>query len=237
MLLAALAARSAGAACAPREVMTQRPPVTAMQARQIEREIVAEMNFARTDPAGYARMLEGLLPRFDGRILRRTDGSLLETEEGPPAVREAIAALRRQRPVGPLTLSPGMSLAARDHVRDQGPDGRTGHDGRDGSSAAERVSRYGKWDVVLRENIAYGPRSARDVVAGLIIDDGVRDRGHRVNMFDGASTVAGVACGPHAKYGAMCVIVYAGRFREGAARRAYSEPRRVPRGLAVAEKR
>jgi uncharacterized protein YkwD len=76
------------------------------------------------------------------------------------------------------------------------------------------VERYGHWDVALSENIAYGPATARDVVAGLIVDDGVADRGHRRNAFDPTVHVAGVACGPHPRYRTMCVIVHAGVFEE-----------------------
>ena len=230
-VLAALAA-----ACGPRAALPQRPPITDAEASRLEREVVAEMNLARTDPDRYALVLEAMLPRFDGKILRRTDGSLLQTDEGAPAVREAIAALRAMRPVGRLAFSEGLSAAARDHVRDQGRAGRTGHEGSDGSTPDRRAGRYGRWDVVLRESIAYGPRTARDVVTGLIIDDAVPDRGHRVNMFDPLLTVAGVACGPHAGFGAMCVIDYAGRFRDGAPPRA-ATPVTTDRGRSAGSAR
>jgi uncharacterized protein YkwD len=114
-----------------------------------------------------------------------------------------------------------MSAAAADHVRDQGPRGGLGHAGTDRSAPATRVRRYGRWFGVVSENIQYGrAASARDVVADLLIDDGVPDRGHRRNIFDSAIRVAGAACGPHAMYAQMCVIVHAGDFAEATSSRA-----------------
>jgi hypothetical protein len=40
----------------------------------------------------------------------------------------------------------------------------------------------------------------------LIVDDGVRRRGHRVLLFSGMFDFAGVSCGGHEVYGSMCVV-------------------------------
>jgi uncharacterized protein YkwD len=110
-----------------------------------------------------------------------------------------------------------MSAGAADHVRDQGPPGEMGHTGRDRSTPASRVNRYGRWFHVISENIQYGrTTNGHDVVAELFIDDGVPDRGHRLNALDPHIRVAGVSCGPHATYGQMCVIVHAGDYAERA---------------------
>jgi hypothetical protein len=55
------------------------------------------------------------------------------------------------------------------------------------------------------------------VVIDLIVDDGVKDRGHRHNIFDPLAKVVGVACGRHDTYGYMCVMDFAGAYVEGAA--------------------
>jgi uncharacterized protein YkwD len=49
------------------------------------------------------------------------------------------------------------------------------------------------------------------VVMNLIIDDGVPDRGHRKNIFSRAFATAGAACGPHSRFGNVCVIDFAAR--------------------------
>jgi uncharacterized protein YkwD len=127
-------------------------------------------------------------------------------------VREAIAFLRLQEPLPPLSWSDGLWLAARDHALDQGRTGATGHDGSDGSTMITRIARYGRWLQTAAENIEYGSEDAREVVIALIVDDGVPSRGHRTNIFAPTLRVMGVACGPHARYRRMCVINYAGGF-------------------------
>jgi uncharacterized protein YkwD len=184
---------------------------------RLEADIVREHNLARGNPEEYAAHLAELRRFFDGRLLRLPGEIPLRTQEGVRAVDEAIAFLRAADPVPPMTASRGMSLGARDHVRDSGPRGRTDHVGTDGSNPWDRVSRYGTWQVTVGENISFGsyaPDDARDVVIQLIIDDGVESRGHRNNIFNAEFRVVGVSCGEHATFGTMCVLVYAGGYSE-----------------------
>jgi uncharacterized protein YkwD len=110
-----------------------------------------------------------------------------------------------------------MSRAARDHVRDQGPAGTLSHRGTDSSTPAERMNRYGRWDVAAGESIALGSNPARDVVTQLLIDDGVKNRGHRKTLLDRGYAVAGAACGSHREYQQICVIDFAARYSEAKA--------------------
>jgi uncharacterized protein YkwD len=181
---------------------------------ELARDLIQETNSVRQNPSGYVRHLEEMLTQFEGKRLRRPGRAVLRTEEGASAVREAIRALSATRPMRGLRSSKGMTAAARDHVRDQGPAGLMEHRGTDGSAPAQRVSRYGRWHVSVAENIAYGSNPAREIVLQLIVDDGVRDRGHRKNLLDPDFAVAGAACGPHARYQQICVIDYAVRYTE-----------------------
>ncbi len=188
-------------------------PLAAQEPSAFERALLTEHNAARTNPVAYAAHLEALLPHFDGTVLRRPGSSVgLQTNEGASAVREAIRALRQQQPVAALEWSDGIFRAARDHQRDQGPRGATGHSGSDGSTMDSRLRRYGAWVGTAAENIDYGSTSARDVLISLIVDDGVPSRGHRRNIFNPDIRVMGGACGEHTRYRTMCVIDYAGGF-------------------------
>lgn len=181
----------------------------------IEKAVIEEMNFARQHPREYIAVLRELRAKYDGMYIMRPEiNARIRTKEGVKAVDEAIRYLQRVSPVHPLTYSQGMSKGAADHALDQGATGAFGHEGRDGSFAGERVNRYGEWQESVGENIAYGHESARDIVTGLIVDDGVADRSHRTNIFDPDFYIAGVAFGHHQKYRTICVITFANRFIE-----------------------
>lgn len=207
--------------CAPIPVGTRSSPQPAPASAPacctaLERGVLEELNRARTDPARFAAELEARLPHYRGNVYRGPGADVgVRTVEGASALREAVRVLRATKPLPALRFSRGMSDGAADHVRDQGPHGGMGHTGRDRSTPAARVNRYGRWFGAISENIQYGrAANAYEVIADLIIDDGVPDRGHRRTALDPVVRVAGVSCGPHATYGQMCVIVHAADYAE-----------------------
>ena len=93
-----------------------------------------------------------------------------------------------------------------DHVKDTGPKGIIGHNGTDGSDVPKRISRYGKWIQSCGEIITYGRNTARDMIISFLVDDGVSDRGHRINLLNPRFKKVGIAVGPHKVYQTMLVI-------------------------------
>ena len=174
---------------------------------QLSREVLDEMNLMRTDPQGYVKYLLEYRAQFRGDQVIRPGRITIQTHEGVAAVDEAIAFLQRQKPLSPLQPDNLLALTALDHVMDQGPTGFVGHFGSDGWDFATRVTRRGG-EPYGGENISYGYDTAREVIIQLLVDDNVRDRGHRVNLFRTGFVRAGVGCGPHAVFYYMCVIDY-----------------------------
>jgi uncharacterized protein YkwD len=189
------------------------PAVLAENDRVTGAAVIREMNLARQNPAVYATYLEDLRSRFNGRFLLLPGQTRIYTREGLKAVDEAIRFLYSVKPIQPLTLSPGMCRGAADHCADQ-IGGTMGHDGSDRSNPGSRMKRYGTWTAAWGENISYGKNSARDVVLALIIDDGLRARKHRKNIFNPNFNYAGAASGPHARFGTVCSIDFAGGYAE-----------------------
>jgi hypothetical protein len=175
--------------------------------------VVLEMNMARQHPDIYAHHLEELRDHFKGNVFISRDGAMERKREGVGAINEAIRFLRQARPLPPLIASPGMSMAAAEHVAEQAS-GALGHRGSDFSNPGDRLNRHGTWKELWGENIAYGRFTARDMVVALIVDDGLRGRTHRKNIFNSAFHYAGVAVGSHARYRTVCSIDFAGAYVE-----------------------
>src|ERR1043166_3971874 len=176
-----------------------------------EQALLTEINLARAQPQLYADYLEKLKPQFKGKLYTAIgQDAALETQEGWEAVEDAIRFLRAAKPAPPLGPSEGLRLAAAAHVKDQSATGGTGHAGGDKMLIEQRVKPFGAWQGDIGENLSYGDESARERILTWLIDDGVATRGHRRRVLSQDYKVAGISCGPHPEYGAMCVLT---RFR------------------------
>lgn len=178
---------------------------------EIEKNIILEMNMARSNPKKYAEMyIEPRIKWFNGKVYN----DLIVTKEGTAVVSECVKFMNSQKSLPLLTPSKGLTQAAKDHVSTQSLTDQTGHTGTDGSDPFDRMKRYGTY-TTAGENIAYGQSSAREIVVDLLIDDGVKSRGHRKNIMYRDFTAAGVGYADrHQTYGYECVIDFAGNYTE-----------------------
>lgn len=181
--------------------------------RYSARQVLAEINLARTEPLKFAGYLREFREHFHGKIYTMPGSKArVQTSEGTAAVDEAIHFLSHQKPLPPLTWSEDLAAAAAELAREQSRSGEIGHSSTRGSGIEERTRRQGIWMEWVGENISYGPYDPRFMVMRLLIDDGRPDRGHRKNQFDPVFGKAGVSCGPHPRFESVCVINFSGCF-------------------------
>ncbi|WP_246223031.1 CAP domain-containing protein [Draconibacterium halophilum] len=177
----------------------------------LEKEVIYEINLFRSNPSEYAeKHIAPLAKYYERKVLHYPGDKSIMTQEGISALQECVRVLKKASPVPVLYPDKLLTKAAKDHQKDQSKTGKTGHTGRNRSNLKDRIERYGKWQVRIAENIAYGNTSAQQIVIFLLIDDGVKSRGHRANLLQPDFKSIGVACGSHPRYNTMCVMDFAG---------------------------
>ena len=174
-----------------------------------EKQLLDEINYARANPQEYLKALELFRRNYRGNEIHYPEGDVLVTNEGVAAIDEAIAFVRKLKPLPPLDLRSGMVKAAKAHVNDLVSSGKSGHRGSDGSQPGERLDRFGRWDEAYGENIVYESRTPRYDVIGMIIDDGTANRGHRENLFAEDFRVIGIAAGKPPTGPTLGVVTFA----------------------------
>jgi len=168
--------------------------------------VLARINAARTNPAGYAASLQQYRTYFDSDIVHLPGRDVgLRTREGVAAVDEAIAFLARQKPLAPLEARPELADAAKELVDAQALAGGSGHAGSGGADPRARIKKRGGGGM-MAEVLSYGASDAEAVVRQLIVDDGVPSRPNRALLFEDRYRTAGVACGPHPVNRSICAV-------------------------------
>ena len=175
----------------------------------VEKNIILELNKVRSNPKKYAELyIKPMLKYFNGYLYSEPGKDEETTHEGIISAEECYYELSKMNDVQILFPEYGLSLGAKDHIKDQGPIGITGHIGTDRSRPHDRAIRYGIGNYI-GENISYGNNSAKEMIIRLIIDDGIPSRGHRNSIMNKEYNQVGVATGIHKRYGTMCVIMLA----------------------------
>jgi uncharacterized protein YkwD len=116
----------------------------------------------------------------------------------------------RFAPAPPLNASRQLTRAAADHARDMARRNYFEHRGRDGSQPKERVLRAGYDPRLSGENIAFGPESAEEVVAGWLDSPG-----HCANIMDPRFEHIGVGVATGKKRGRIYWVQTFGAPRSG----------------------
>ena len=187
-------------------------------ANKFDLEVLEHFNALRKDPLFLIPHLEELRECFDEKFPKRLNwptGAPQLTHEGVAGIDALITYLQNVTPVEPcyrFRWEPMLRRACKDHVKDQGGKGRTGHKGTDGSAPFQRMARYGTLTGKSAENVIYGDRTPFDCMMQSAIDDGIRSRAHLVNFFNPALVHFACYTGDHKTFQKVTVAVFAESF-------------------------
>ena len=181
---------------------------------QIEKNIFNCHNDIRLNPFSYISKLKDLIPYFSDKIYKHPLEDAITTHEGIEVIEDATQYLKSLKPVHVLHYSEEISKACRDHLADIGPKGLTDHIGSDGSNITDRIENYCEWDGIVAENLDFGFKEAENIVMNMIMDDGVKERCQRKNIFSREFNYIGIGVGPHKIFGIGVVVGYAKNIRK-----------------------
>lgn len=126
-------------------------------------------------------------------------------------IKELIKELETRSQMKILQPSETLTTAARNHAKDMGETGRTGHTSSDGKSFKDRMMAVANDYEGVNENCNYGTDKGVEAFMDLLIDRNVPNYGHRKNILDPEMKFIGVAIEPHKRMGHNCVQDFAGR--------------------------
>ena len=174
----------------------------------LERELFYLHNELRENPQNYIQKLKECLKYFRNKIFHPPGEDPIQTYEGQEAIYDAIQFLKTQKPVSQLEYNEHIAHACKDHAIDIGEKGLTSHEGSDDKNISDRIEKYCEWDGAVAESIDFGFKMAENIIINLLIDDGVKDRYQRLNLFNKNFKYIGIGAAAHRDYGTCIVVGY-----------------------------
>ena len=154
-----------------------------------EKKVILFMNMARHDGSMFAEtLLDAYIRENDvdnSRYVRSLYRDLSKTSGHPPLIPEE-----------------DLTAVAQGHATRSGNTGHVGH--RDFDRRFKPL--MGNPYQHVGENCSYGYDRAIDIVITLLIDENVKEQGHRKNILNESFNSVGVAIRPHTRYRVNCVI-------------------------------
>jgi uncharacterized protein YkwD len=127
-----------------------------------EKNVVLELNMARTNPAQYAEMyIKPMLDKFQGNKFWENGYTFKITVEGTSSVMEALDVMKTQLPCCLLTPDKGLTEMARYHCTAQGKTTQIGHTSPNGMKMLRRFEKFKIKYYVAGENLHYGRSAIR----------------------------------------------------------------------------
>lgn len=163
---------------------------------EIYQEIIQLVNFVRQEPQRFLE--EVALPYIEENELENSSYS-----------KSLIRALRSQRVLPALNKNENLTKMALDYALEAGKRGWTDH-----IRTEARFKKHAPEIDITGENLQFGSMGAEAVVMDLLIDQDVRNLGHRKNILNIDFTEIGVAFDKHKTYETIGVMVFGGFDKE-----------------------
>mgnify|MGYP003571429730 CR=1 FL=1 len=169
------------------------------------RQLVEEINLARTNPAAYASKVQEYIPHFQDKILKMPDQRVaIKTQEGAAAYEECVNFLKSAEPTEAHVPSRGLTRIANDFL--------SGVQSVDPSQIATIdmnaiIDKYGSFQGNFSRAMEFGGSTPEQVVINLLVSDGDKSRSQRDALLNPILKRVGVSQGKHDIYRTVTVIV------------------------------
>lgn len=154
------------------------------------------------------------MARFNGSLFDQTFLQIYieENQLGKSSyVRSLKRDLNKLSSLPPLMPEEDLTSVAQGHAQKSGEKGTTGHSGFKNRFNPLMGNPYNH----VGENCSYGYEKAIDIVISLLIDEGIKELGHRHNILSPDFNSIGVAIRPHKTYRVNCVMDFGSMDRTG----------------------
>ena len=175
-------------------------------------EVMDVINKIRIDPKLFVSILENRLNYFKDALIYEPNNEIgpILTIEGKSAINEAIEFLKNQNSIPELIPSEYLKLSSKEHADDIGINSLYTHEGSDGLNVNDRIEKYCDWSGNLSENIEFSSNTSNDIICSWIIDDGIKNRTHRKNIFCEDYKYFGAGASNHALENIVTVVDFVG---------------------------
>jgi uncharacterized protein YkwD len=150
------------------------------------------------------------MARHDGPLFAKTFLTTYVDEnqvDNSSYLRSLRKDLNKTEGLVPFQPEKDLTAVAQEHATKSGQTGHVGH--QDFNERFEPL--MGNPYNHVGENCSYGYETAMDIVISLLIDEGVKDQGHRHNILSLDFNSVGVAIRPHKTYRINCVMDFGHR--------------------------
>ena len=128
--------------------------------------------------------------------------------------RSLVKTLREQESLPPLQPQEDLFKEAVKHAKEMGRTGKKGHRSANHKSFDERMRKFKKKYVKMKENNQYGYPDALSIVIDLLIDDNQESLIHRKTLLHKDLNFIGVGIRPHKKFQINSSLLFGGKLIE-----------------------